>query len=382
MRADRPIAELDVARDLVGSLVDVAAVGMTVDEHACAAAPAEQLVQRHAGHLGLEVPERRVHRSNRCHGHGPAAPVRAAIEELPDVLDLVRVAAQQARHDVLAQVGDDRELASVQGRVADAVRPSSVTILSVTKFLPGQVTMTRASTIFIANRLLEQQAAAAKLARDTSAIVCGTAACGLPRVRPMATRLPPLNALVVFEAAARHLSFTRAADSLHVTQAAVSHQIKALEEWLGVPLFHRVGRGKGLALTEAGRTYLPRINAALESIRSATSAVMDKRRQRVLNVATLDSFGLLWLLPRLRRFLSRNPGIDVRILAADLDDDALAMGEVDIDLRYGEGDWPGLQVVRFMTEVIFPVCSPRIITRDRPLDSPSDLSTTRCCTTS
>ena len=189
----------------------------------------------------------------------------------------------------------------------------------------------------------------------------------------MATRLPPLNALVVFEAAARHLSFTRAADSLHVTQAAVSHQIKALEEWLGVPLFHRVGRGKGLALTEAGRTYLPRINAALESIRSATSAVMDKRRQRVLNVATLDSFGLLWLLPRLRRFLGRNPGIDVRILAADLDDDALAMGEVDIDLRYGEGDWPGLQVVRFMTEVIFPVCSPRVITRDRPLDSPSDL---------
>jgi len=189
----------------------------------------------------------------------------------------------------------------------------------------------------------------------------------------MATRLPPLHALVVFEAAARHLSFTRAADSLHVTQAAVRHQIKALEEWLGVPLFHRVGRGKGLALTEAGRTYLPRINAALESIRSATSAVMDKRRQRVLNVATLDSFGLLWLLPRLRRFLGRNPGIDVRILAADLDDDALAMGEVDIDLRYGEGDWPGLQVVRFMTEVIFPVCSPRVITRDRPLDSPSDL---------
>jgi LysR family transcriptional regulator, glycine cleavage system transcriptional activator len=189
----------------------------------------------------------------------------------------------------------------------------------------------------------------------------------------MATRLPPLNALVVFEAAARHLSFTRAADSLHVTQAAVSHQIKALEEWLGVPLFHRVGRGKGLALTEAGRSYLPRVNAALEAIRSATSAVMDKRRQRVLNVATLDSFGLLWLLPRLGRFVKDHPGIDVRVLAADLDDDALAMGEVDVDLRYGEGDWPGLQVVRFMTEVIFPVCSPRIITRDKPLAVPSDL---------
>ena len=120
----------------------------------------------------------------------------------------------------------------------------------------------------------------------------------------MASRLPPLNALVVFEAAARHMSFTRAADSLHVTQAAVSHQIKALEEWLGVALFHRVGRGKGLALTEAGRNYLPRINGALEAIRGATNAVMDKRRQRVLNVATLDSFGALWLVPRLGRFLA------------------------------------------------------------------------------
>ena len=188
----------------------------------------------------------------------------------------------------------------------------------------------------------------------------------------MASRLPPLNALVVFEAAARHLSFTRAADSLHVTQAAVSHQIKALEEWLGVPLFHRVGRGKGLALTEAGRNYLPRVNGAFEAIRGATNAVMDKRRLRVLNIATLDSFGL-WLVPRLGRFLARHAGIDVRVIAADLDDDALAMGEVDIDLRYGEGDWPGFEVVRFMTETIFPVCSPDLVTAKRPLRTPADL---------
>jgi LysR family glycine cleavage system transcriptional activator len=100
---------------------------------------------------------------------------------------------------------------------------------------------------------------------------------------------------------------------------------------------------------------------------------MDKRRSRALNIATLDSFGLLWLLPRLGRFRSEYSGIDVRILAADLDDDALAMGEVDIDLRYGEGDWPGLEVVRFMTEVIFPVCSPRIISREKPLAVPADL---------
>lgn len=189
----------------------------------------------------------------------------------------------------------------------------------------------------------------------------------------MPRRLPPLNALVVFEAAARHLSFTRAADSLHVTQAAVSHQIKALEEWLGVPLFHRIGRGQGLALTESGRTYLPRVSAALDGIRGATSAVLDKRRQRVLNVATLDSFGLLWLLPRLRRFLRLQPGVDVRIVAADLDADALEKGEVSVDIRYGEGDWRGVEVHRFLTETIFPVCSPDIVSAERPLREPADL---------
>jgi len=189
----------------------------------------------------------------------------------------------------------------------------------------------------------------------------------------MHRRLPPLNALVVFEAAARHLSFTRAADSLHVTQAAVSHQIKGLEEWLGVPLFRRVGRGQGLALTESGQTYLPRVSAALDTIRSATSAVMDNRWQRVLKVATLDSFGLLWLLPRLGRFLRSQPGTDVRFLAADLDTHALAKGEVDIDIRYGEGDWPGVDAVKFLTESIFPVCSPAVIGADRPLSCPADL---------
>lgn len=189
----------------------------------------------------------------------------------------------------------------------------------------------------------------------------------------MSRRLPPLNALVVFEAAARHLSFTRAADSLHVTQAAVSHQIKALEEWLGVPLFHRVGRGQGLALTESGRAYLPRVSAALDGIRAATSAVMDTRRQRVLNVASLDSFSLLWLLPRLRRFLRLQPGIDVRIVAADLDANALATGEVSVDLRYGDGDWRGVEVHCFLRETIFPVCSPEIISADRPLREPADL---------
>jgi LysR family glycine cleavage system transcriptional activator len=188
----------------------------------------------------------------------------------------------------------------------------------------------------------------------------------------MSRRLPPLNALVVFESAARHLSFTRAAEALHVTQAAISHQIKALEEWLGVELFHRLGRGHGLVLTEAGRHYLPRVNAAFDIIRESTAAI-DSKRKRVLNIATLDSFGYHWLVPRLSGYSRHFPDVDVRILSADLEADALAKGIVDIDIRYGEGDWADVEAVRFLTETIFPVCSPSIVTVTAPLRTPEDL---------
>jgi LysR family transcriptional regulator, glycine cleavage system transcriptional activator len=185
-------------------------------------------------------------------------------------------------------------------------------------------------------------------------------------------RLPPLNSLVVFEAAARHQSFTRAAEVLCVTQAAVSHQIKTLENWLGVPLFHRLGRGYGLVLTEAGRAYLARIGSALESLRSATEAVMDSRR-RVLRIGTLDSFGSLWLLPRLGKFIADNGETDVRVLAADLDADMLTTGAVDIDIRYGEGDWPDVEATHFLSETIFPVCAPQLLAGPKPLRTPADL---------
>jgi len=188
----------------------------------------------------------------------------------------------------------------------------------------------------------------------------------------MSTRLPPLNALVVFETAARHLSFTRAADALHVTQAAVSHQIKALEEWLGVELFHRLGRGHGLVLTDAGVHYLPRIRAAFDIIRESTAAI-NSRRKRVLNIATLDSFGHYWLVPRLSSYCRLFPDVDVRILSADLEGDGLAKGIVDVDIRYGEGDWADVEAVRFLTETIFPVCSPDVVTVTAPLRTPDDL---------
>ena len=189
----------------------------------------------------------------------------------------------------------------------------------------------------------------------------------------MARRLPPLNALVVFEAAARHLSFTRAAEELHVTQAAVSHQIKALEDHLGLALFHRLGRGQGLILTEAGRTYLPRITAALESIRLATDVLAQVRRKRVLNIVALDSFGAMWLLPRLGRFTRQHADVDVRITAADVESDALARNLADVEIRYGVGQWPQFEVTRFLTESIFPVCSPALMAGPEPLQEPADL---------
>ncbi len=188
----------------------------------------------------------------------------------------------------------------------------------------------------------------------------------------MSRRLPPLNALVVFETAARHLSFTRAADSLHVTQAAVSHQIKALEEWLGAALFHRLGRGHGLVLTEVGRHYLPRVHAAFDIIRESTAAI-DTERKKVLSIKTLDSFGYHWLVPRLRGYSQLFPNVDVRILSSDIEDDALSKGVVDLDIRYGDGDWTDVESVRFLTESIFPVCSPQLITVTAPLRTPEDL---------
>src|ERR1700722_2737360 len=129
----------------------------------------------------------------------------------------------------------------------------------------------------------------------------------------MRRRLPPLNTLRVFESGARRMSFTRAAEELHVTQAAVSHQIKALEDWLGTPLFLRLSRG--LKLTPAAERYLREVTAALDLISAATSQLMRPDDRRILSVATMDSFASAWLLPRLKSFRSQYPDIDVRMLS-------------------------------------------------------------------
>ena len=183
-------------------------------------------------------------------------------------------------------------------------------------------------------------------------------------------RLPPLNALRVFESAARHLSFTKAAEELFVTQGAVSHQIKALEEFLGQPLFLR--RNRKLLLTEAGQAYLLPVRKALDDLRWATQRLQEQDSQGVLTVAVLPSFAARWLVPRLGRFRHQHPQIDIRLApSAQLVD--FSQSDVDVGIRYGRGHYPGLKVYRLMTEDIFPVCSPALLDGPHPLQTPADL---------
>jgi len=186
----------------------------------------------------------------------------------------------------------------------------------------------------------------------------------------MSRRLPPLNALRAFECAARHLSFTRAADELHVTQAAISHQIKGLEEWLGMPLFRRMNRA--LILTEAGQSYLPPVRDALDTLSQATERLFRKDGSGALTISTMPSFAAKWLVMRLGRFQNRHPDVEVRLhTTAQIVD--FAQQDVDIAIRFGSGNWPGLRCERLLTEDIFPVCSPALLNGDRPLRTPEDL---------
>jgi LysR family transcriptional regulator, glycine cleavage system transcriptional activator len=187
----------------------------------------------------------------------------------------------------------------------------------------------------------------------------------------MRRRLPPLNTLRVFESGARRLSFTRAAEELHVTQAAVSHQIKALEDWLGAPLFMRLNRG--LKLTAAAEQYLRDISAALDLIAAATGQLMRHEGKRILSVAMFDSFASTWLMPRLKSFRQQYPDIDVRILSVDREVDVFERGDVDLEVRYGDGNWPELSATKLMDEEIFPVCSPSVAAGPPPLRTPGDL---------
>jgi DNA-binding transcriptional LysR family regulator len=179
--------------------------------------------------------------------------------------------------------------------------------------------------------------------------------------------LPPLNALRAFEAAARHMSLTKAATELHVTQAAVSHQVKSLERHIGVALFRRLPRA--LLLTEAGQKLLPELREAFARIVRAVERLETTGRGGTLSISLLITFALTWLVPRLPRFQALHPEIEVRITTNQKLIDFTAE-DVDLAVRYGRGPWPGLRQDKIFDETLTPLCGPALAAR---LRKPEDL---------
>jgi len=185
----------------------------------------------------------------------------------------------------------------------------------------------------------------------------------------MARNYPSLDLLEGFEAAARHLSFTKAGEELFLTQSAVSRQIKDLEGQLGVALFHR--RHRALTLTEAGQQFYAATAQVLTTMRAATSRLRAQSGRKTLSLTTTNSFAALWLIPRLAGFTRTHPDVEVKITAEtrvqDLERDGL-----DIAIRHGPPSLAGPNAIRLFGERVFPVCSPKLI-KKLPLNEPADL---------
>ena len=186
----------------------------------------------------------------------------------------------------------------------------------------------------------------------------------------MARRLPPLNGLKAFEAAARNGNFTRAAEELNVTQGAVSHQVKALEDTLGLKLFQR--ERHRVILTEAGRDYLSVIRDALDQIAVGTDRLLQRQGSGTLTVSISPDFAAKWLVNRLSRFSEKHPDVDLRVSATAHYID-FARDDVDLAIRHGDGNWPGLDVQRLYSERLFPVCSPKLVAGRNRITKPADL---------
>ncbi len=189
---------------------------------------------------------------------------------------------------------------------------------------------------------------------------------------PSSRSLPPLNAIKAFEASGRHLSFTKAAEELGVTPAAVSHQVRGLEDLLGLILFRRLPRA--LVLTPAGRQALPHLSEGLDRLSEGISLLKKSEESGELRVTMPTTFAGRWLVPRLHRFQALRPDIKVRIDATNEPIDLLG-GEADIAIRYGSGDYPGLECEGLTSgEALSPVCSPDLLKGPHPLREPADLA--------
>lgn len=182
-------------------------------------------------------------------------------------------------------------------------------------------------------------------------------------------KLPPLNALKSFEVAARHLSFTKAAEELFVTQAAVSHQVKALEDFLELKLFIR--RNRSLLLTEEGQEYYLELRDIFEQLAQATDKLRLVSERGALTVSVTPSFAILWFVPRLSSFREEHPDMDIRIKAVDEISGSLT-DDVDVAIYYGDGRWPGVKAYQLHEEYLWPVCSPLLLDKAN-IKEPADL---------
>jgi len=187
----------------------------------------------------------------------------------------------------------------------------------------------------------------------------------------MPRRMYPLNALRAFEASARQLSFVRASEELSVTPAAVSHQVKGLEEYLGLPLFRRLPRG--LLLTESGQLLLSELSDVFLRLDSAMERVIESDSRGTITLSVAPTFAVMWLIPRLQKFYTLNPDIDVRI-STSLGLVDFQRDDYDAAIRLGSGEWFGLEAIKLFDESVTPMCSPRLLEGPDPLMTPDDLS--------
>ncbi|QRV25691.1 transcriptional regulator GcvA [Marinomonas foliarum] len=183
-------------------------------------------------------------------------------------------------------------------------------------------------------------------------------------------RLPPLNSLKCFESAARHGSFNKAAKELSVTPSAISHQIKGLESFLGLELFRRTKRK--VVLTEAGESYLKPIKSIFEQLENATSELKSKQKSGSLRLAVAPAFLTRWLMPRMERFQQRYPDIEIEISSSTGLIDFSA-NDIDMAVYFGAGDWEGVEAHYLRPARLAPVCNPRLIKPEQPINKPEDM---------